>query len=174
MIVIVYSFDGAIHDGIGKKVDTKSALMAKALNVKEACFLLKSNRYQAFSIFSDCKEVVDICCSWDDPLGEVNLIISDIHSSLVSSLVGKKVDTKSSLMAEALTVKGAYFLLKSNWYQASCIFADCKEVVDICCSWDDPPGEVSLIISHIHSSMASSLVISSVLLSVISIMQPKL
>lgn len=74
--VIVYGSDWAIHDGIEKQDVVMSTMIAEALVVRKACFLLNSSRFQAAWNFSDYKEVMDICCSWKDPTWDIRFSLA--------------------------------------------------------------------------------------------------
>lgn len=55
------------------------ALMAEALALREACFLLKETLIYDARIFSDCKPLVQLVLSSRDPPCEISAIVNDIR-----------------------------------------------------------------------------------------------
>lgn len=55
--------------------------------VREACYLLKNKNIFATFIFSNCKEVVDLCSSSFDPPWEISSIIADARLIMDASAV---------------------------------------------------------------------------------------
>ena len=82
MGVIVHNSNGHISAGNGRLVQASSEVMAEALALREACFVIASLNITASFIFSDCEELLDIFRSSKAPPWEIGSLVCDIRNRL--------------------------------------------------------------------------------------------
>ncbi|KAM7515561.1 hypothetical protein LguiA_005144 [Lonicera macranthoides] len=79
---------GKLCDEFGRKVLASLALMAEALALKEACFLIRVRNIFYAHIYSDCKHLVQLVSSSGDLPCEISAIVNDIcYTSLTPSML---------------------------------------------------------------------------------------
>lgn len=76
LIKILYS---ALMDGIARTFNASSALVAKALAIRDACLLLEIRGLSRLVICSDSIAVISLASSDLEPPWEIATLINDIH-----------------------------------------------------------------------------------------------